>query len=88
MRLRLVNNGRAVQSVELASRMGDGWCTATQVPAGGAVDVEYAGREGWYDVELSAPGMPAFGRRLAGRIAGGKSGVPDPRLEAVVLAEG
>jgi phospholipase C len=88
VRLRLVNRGEAPQAVELASRMGDRWCAATQVPAGGTVEVEYAGCEGWYDLELAVPGMPGFGRRLAGRIDGGKPGVADPRLGAVMLAEG
>jgi len=81
VRLRLVNNGRAALPVELASRMGDGWCATTQVPAGGALDIEYAGCEGWYDLDLVSPALPAFGRRLAGRIDAGAPGTPDPRLD-------
>ena len=52
-----------------------GACTA-----GGAIELKHAGSEGWYDLEITVPDMPAFGRRLAGRIASGKPGVPDPRL--------
>jgi phospholipase C len=89
VRLRLLNRGASPQSVELSSRMGDGWRAAAQVPAGGTLDIEYAGCEGWYDLELGAPGLPAFGRRLAGRIDGSKPGVPDPRLGVgVELPEG
>ncbi|MNO08603.1 hypothetical protein D3C81_2313390 [compost metagenome] len=44
------------------------------------MELKYTGCEGWYDFEVSAPDMPAFGRRLAGRIDAGKPGVPDPRL--------
>ncbi|SSW73076.1 Non-hemolytic phospholipase C [Achromobacter veterisilvae] len=89
LRLRLLNRGGSPQPVELSSRMGDGWRAAAQVPAGGALDIEYAGCEGWYDLELGAPGLPAFGRRLAGRIDGSKPGVPDPRLGVgVTLPEG
>lgn len=80
LRLRLVNHGEVPQPVRVESRMNDGWRAMAHVSAGGAVELKYTGCEGWYDLEVSAPAMPAFGRRLAGRIDGGKPGVPDPRL--------
>ncbi len=80
LRLRLVNHGGEPQPVRVESQMNDGWRAMAHVPAGGAVELKYAGCEGWYDLEVSAPAMPVFGRRLAGRIDGGKPGVPDPRL--------
>ncbi|KRC76618.1 Non-hemolytic phospholipase C precursor [compost metagenome] len=80
LRLRLINHGDAPQPVRLESRMSDGWRAMAHVPAGGAMELKYAGCEGWYDLEIGAPSMPAFARRLAGRIDAGKPGVPDPRL--------
>lgn len=64
----------------IESRMGDGWRAMAHVQAGGALELKYAGCEGWYDLEVTAQALPTFGRRLAGRINPGKSGVPDPRL--------
>ena len=80
LRLRLVNHGDTPQPVRVESRMADGWRAMAHVSAGGAVELKYLGCEGWYDLEVVAPALPAFGRRLAGRIDGGKPGVPDPRL--------
>ena len=80
--VRLINRGEEPQPVKLESRMGDGWCAMAHVQADGALDLAYGGCQGWYDVEISAPAMPAFGRRLAGRIDASKPGLPDPRLEA------
>ena len=80
LRLRLINHGDTHQPVHIESRMGDGWRAMAHVQAGGALELKYAGCEGWYDLEVSAQGLPRFGRRLAGRINPGKSGVPDPRL--------
>jgi phospholipase C len=80
IRLRLINHGDTHLPVQIESRMGDGWRAMAHVQAGGALELKYAGCEGWYDLDVSAQGLPAFGRRLAGRINAGKSGVPDPRL--------
>lgn len=80
LRLRLINYGEAHQPMKVESRIGDGWRAVAHVQAGGAIELKYAGSEGWYDLEITVPDMPAFGRRLAGRIASGKPGVPDPRL--------
>ncbi|MFE0844173.1 phosphocholine-specific phospholipase C [Achromobacter insolitus] len=80
--VRLINRGEEPQPVKLESRMGDGWCAMAHVQADGTLDLAYGGCQGWYDVEISAPAMPAFGRRLAGRIDASKPGLPDPRLEA------
>jgi len=80
LRLRLVNHSDMPQPVKVESHLGDGWRAMAHVEAGGALELKYAGREGWYDLEISTPAMPAFGRRLAGRIDAGKPGVPDPRL--------
>ena len=80
LRLRLINHGEAHQPMKVESRIGDGWRAVAHVQAGGAIELKYAGCEGWYDLEITVPDMPAFGRRLAGRIASGKPGVPDPRL--------
>ncbi|CAB3909753.1 Non-hemolytic phospholipase C [Achromobacter pulmonis] len=80
LRLRLINHGDAHLPVQIESRLGDRWRAVAQVPAGGALELKYAGCEDWYDLEISAQDLPAFGRRLAGRISTGKSGVPDPRL--------
>ncbi|MBC9905347.1 phosphocholine-specific phospholipase C [Achromobacter xylosoxidans] len=80
--LRLVNRAEIPQPVKVESRMGDGWCAMAHVRADGSLELAYGGCQGWYDLEISAPAMPAFGRRLAGRIDAGKAGVPDPRLEA------
>ncbi|MGV2862620.1 phosphocholine-specific phospholipase C [Achromobacter sp. AGC39] len=80
LRIRLVNRSDTPQPVKLESNMGDGWRTMAHVQAGGALELKYVGCEGWYDLHISAPAMPAFGRRLAGRIDAGKPGVPDPRL--------
>ena len=80
LRLRLINHGDTHQAVHIESRMGDGWRAMAHVQAGGALELKYAGCEGWYDLEVSAQGLARFGRRLAGRINPGKSGVPDPRL--------
>ncbi|MEN4918736.1 phospholipase C, phosphocholine-specific [Achromobacter spanius] len=80
LRLRLVNHSDTPQPVRVESRMDDGWRAMAHVSAGGAIELKYSGCEGWYDLDVAAPAMPAFGRRLAGRIDGGKPGVPDPRL--------
>ena len=80
LRLRLINHGEAHQPMKVESRIGDGWRAVAHVRAGGAIELKHAGSEGWYDLEITVPDMPAFGRRLAGRIASGKPGVPDPRL--------
>ncbi|MNI76218.1 Non-hemolytic phospholipase C precursor [compost metagenome] len=80
LRVRLINHSDTPRPVKLESRMGDNWRAMAHVPAGGAMELKYTGCEGWYDFEVSAPDMPAFGRRLAGRIDAGKPGVPDPRL--------
>ncbi|NMK49143.1 phospholipase C, phosphocholine-specific [Achromobacter sp. Bel] len=80
LRLRLINHSDTPQPVKVESHMGDGWRAMAHVQAGGALELKYAGREGWYDLEISAPALPAFGRRLAGRVDAGKPGVPDPRL--------
>jgi len=80
--VRLINRGEEPQPVKLESRMDDGWCAMAHVQADGTLDLAYGGCQGWYDVEISAPAMPAFGRRLAGRIDASKPGLPDPRLEA------
>ncbi|MBO1013581.1 phospholipase C, phosphocholine-specific [Achromobacter sp. SD115] len=80
--LRLVNRGEAPQPVKVESRMGDGWCAMAHVQADGSLELAYGGCQGWYDLEISAPALPAFGRRLAGRIDAGKPGLPDPRLQA------
>ncbi len=80
--VRLINRGEEPQPVKLESRMGDGWCAMAHVQADSTLDLAYGGCQGWYDVEISAPAMPAFGRRLAGRIDASKPGLPDPRLEA------
>ncbi|MBB1596929.1 phospholipase C, phosphocholine-specific [Achromobacter sp. UMC46] len=80
LRLRLVNHSDTPQPVKVESHMGDGWRAMAHVQAGGALELKYAGSEGWYDLEISAPALPAFGRRLAGRVDAGKPGVPDPRL--------
>ena len=52
------------------------------VQADGSLDLAYGGCQGWYDLEITALALPAFGRRLAGRIDAGKAGLPDPRLQA------
>lgn len=80
LRVRLINHSDTPQPVKLESHMGDNWRAMAHVPAGGAMELKYTGCEGWYDLNVSAPGLPAFGRRLAGRIDAGKPGVPDPRL--------
>ncbi|ADP15332.1 phospholipase C, phosphocholine-specific 3 [Achromobacter xylosoxidans A8] len=80
--LRLVNRGEAPQPVKVESRIGDGWCAMAHVQADGALELAYGGCQGWYDLEISAPAMPAFCRRLAGRVDAGKPGLPDPRLQA------
>ncbi len=82
LRLRLINRGDAPQPVKVESRMGDGWSAVAHVQADDTLELAYAGCQGWYDLEISTPAMPAFGRRLAGRIDAGKAGVPDPRLAA------
>lgn len=80
LRVRLINHSDTPQPVKLESRMNDGWQAMAHVQAGGALELKHTGCEGWYDLEVTAPGMPAFGRRLAGRVDAGKPGVPDPRL--------
>ncbi len=80
--LRLVNRGETPQPVKVESRMGDGWCAMAHVQADGSLEPAIGEFQGWYDLEVSAPAMPAFGRRLAGRIDAGKPGLPDPRLQA------
>ncbi|GFN25289.1 phospholipase [Achromobacter denitrificans] len=82
LRLRLTNRGETALPVAVRSNMGDDWRAEAQVPAGAALDIDYPGCRGWYDLEIGAPTLPAFGRRLAGRIDAGKPGAPDPRLDA------
>ena len=89
IRVRLVNRGEAAMEVELASRMGDGWKTAVRLPGAGEVALDCPHVSGWYDVEIAAPALPGFGRRMAGRVDGRRAGVADPRLSAAtVLALG
>ena len=73
-----INHGEAHQPMKVESSATAG--AVAHVQASGAIELKYAGCEGWYDLEITVPDMPAFGRRLAGRIASGKPGVPDPRL--------
>ncbi len=89
IRVRLVNRGEAAMEGELASRMGDGWKTAVRLPGAGEVELNCPHVSGWYDVEIAAPALPGFGRRMAGRVDGRRAGVADPRLSAAtVLALG
>ena len=79
LRLRPINHGEAHQPMKVESRIGDGWRAVAH--AGRRRDRAQVRRlRRLVRPEITVPDMPAFGRRLAGRIASGKPGVPDPRL--------
>jgi phospholipase C len=70
--LDLVNYGRATVTLRVHSLRYNGRTSTVRLRGGQRRSLEWVTDQGWYDLEVTAPG---FRRRLTGRLEDGRPGV-------------
>ena len=87
--VRLLNRGASACKLTLRSNQYFSFNQTLQVAARSetALRIPLAGSGRWYDFSLRAEGLPAFGRRFAGRVETGAASISDPAMYGPALGE-
>jgi phospholipase C len=84
VRIVLKNPTAEARTVEIGGggRYDHGPARAVELQPGATAELasSVAASAGWYDLVLTTPASPAFGRRFAGRLQTGRAGLTDPAI--------